>query len=77
MTQTTDEQRLSRLQKTGRWLILFGVSVWIVWFVVKALGGHPKLGGFLPFHLIGVIPGSIMSRWGSVRKLFRRASNPD
>ncbi|MDF1595011.1 MAG: hypothetical protein P1T08_02760 [Acidimicrobiia bacterium] len=72
MSQTIDDQQLSRLRWIGRRLILLGVSVWAVWLIVKATGGDPQVEHYLPFHLGGVLPGSIMARWSSVRKIFRR-----
>jgi hypothetical protein len=67
-----DDERIAKLQRIGRWLILAGVSVWGVWFVVKLTGGDPQVQYFLPFHLGGVIPGSILSRWRTIRRWFNR-----
>ena len=69
---TAADARLTRIQKSGRWLILTGVLVWGVWLVVKLLGGEPHVQYFLPFHLSGVIPGSIMSRWGAITRWLDR-----
>ena len=37
--------------------------VWVVFGVVWLAGGEPMVENFLPFHLVGVIPGAILSRW--------------
>jgi hypothetical protein len=47
----------------GRLLIAAGVAVWVVFAVVWLAGGDPEAGRFVPFHLAGVVPGSILSRW--------------
>ena len=67
-----DNARLTRIQMTGRWFILAGVLVWGVWLIAKLLGGEPHVQYFLPFHLSGVIPGSIMSRWGAITRWLDR-----
>ena len=69
---TAEDARIVRIQKTGRYLILAGVLVWAVWLAVKLSGGEPHVQYFLPFHLSGVIPGSIMSRWGAIRRWLDR-----
>jgi hypothetical protein len=51
------------LRKAGRLLIAAGVLVWAVYAVVWLAGGDPDVRQFLPFHLAGVIPGAILSRW--------------
>ena len=51
------------MRKAGRLLILAGVLVWAIYGVVWLAGGDPEVRYFLPFHLSGVIPGAIMSRW--------------
>lgn len=50
-------------RKAGRLLILAGVMVWAIYAAVWLAGGEPDGALFLPFHLAGVIPGAIMSRW--------------
>jgi hypothetical protein len=69
-----DNARLARIQMNGRWLILAGVLVWGVWLIVKLVGGEPDVQYFLPFHLSGVIPGSVMSRWGAISRWLNRRS---
>jgi hypothetical protein len=71
-TSTQDSERVGRIQRLGRWLILAGVLVWGVWLAVKLFGGEPQVEYFLPAHLSGVIPGSIMSRWGAVKRWLTR-----
>lgn len=59
-------------RRIGVVLILTGVSVWGIWLVVKLAGGDPDVSAFLPFHLAGVVPGSVLSRWDSIRRLMNR-----
>ncbi len=51
------------LRKAGRLLIFAGVLVWAIYAVVWLAGGEPEVRQYLPFHLSGVIPGAILSRW--------------
>jgi uncharacterized membrane protein len=51
------------LRKAGHLLIAAGVMVWVVFAVAWLAGADPDAGGFLPFHLLGVIPGAVMARW--------------
>ena len=71
-TSPQEPERVAQIQRLGRWLILAGVLVWGVWLAVKLLGGEPQVEFFLPVHLSGVIPGSIMSRWGAVKRWLTR-----
>ena len=64
----TDHHERSRLQMAGRILILAGVGVWGVYGLCKLAGTEPAVGWFLPFHLAGVVPGVILSRWGTIRQ---------
>ncbi|MBI4201490.1 MAG: hypothetical protein HY532_00045 [Chloroflexi bacterium] len=66
------QHRPSRNRRIGRILILAGVAVWIPYFALKLAGNDPALGLFLPFHLAGVIPGSILSRWRQLKRLLGR-----
>ncbi|MEN8113427.1 MAG: hypothetical protein ABFS21_03475 [Actinomycetota bacterium] len=50
-------------RSVGRLLILFGVAVWGVYGVMALAGAEPQVSHFLPFHLSGVIPGSVLTRW--------------
>jgi hypothetical protein len=72
VTETTLDAREANLQRLGRWLILAGILVWGVWLVVKLTGGEPQLEYFLPVHLLGVIPGSLMSRWSALKKWVKK-----
>ena len=76
VAQTTsaqaEEAGIARIQRIGRYLILSGVIVWAVWLAVELSGGEAQVQYFLPFHLSGVIPGSIMSRWGAIRRRLDR-----
>jgi hypothetical protein len=67
VTDIVVDPRGDTFQRLGRWLIVAGILVWGVWLIVKLTGGEPQLEYFLPLHLSGVIPGSIMSRWGSIK----------
>ena len=71
-TSAQESERVDRIQRLGRWFILAGVLVWGVWLAVKLFGGEPQVEYFLPVHLSGVIPGSIMSRWGAVKRWLDR-----
>jgi hypothetical protein len=53
------------MRATGRWLIAAGVAVWGVYGMWWLAGGEPEVVWFLPFHLAGVAPGAILSRWGA------------
>jgi hypothetical protein len=68
----THRRAAPRSRRIGRILILAGVSVWIPYFALKLAGQEPPLVLFLPFHLSGVIPGAILSRWGQLQRLFKR-----
>ncbi len=58
-------------QRVGRILILAGATVWLVWLIVWFTGGEPDVGRFVPFHLMGVIPGAILARWDWLRRFGR------
>jgi hypothetical protein len=67
-------QHISTLdtRRLGKYLIWVGVAVWIPYFALKAVGLQPELMAFLPFHLLGVIPGAILNRWTQIRRLWDR-----
>lgn len=46
----------------GRILILLGVSMWIPYLTLEALGEEVSVMPFLVAHLSGVIPGAILLR---------------
>jgi len=68
----TDRPTSHRLQTTGRILIGIGVAVWVVYGIVRMAGADPGVGWFLPMHLLGVIPGAILSRWETIRRWLGR-----
>ena len=68
VTDIALETREASIQRTGRWMIVAGVLVWGVWLIAKLIGGEPELQYFLPLHLLGVIPGSILSRWSALKR---------
>jgi len=68
----TDHPTSHRLQTTGRILIVAGVAVWVVYGIVRMAGADPGVGWFLPIHLMGVIPGTILSRWETIKRWLRR-----
>lgn len=59
-------------RRLGKYLIWTGVAVWIPYFLLKFAGMHPPLMAFLPFHLMGVIPGAFLNRWPQIRGLVTR-----
>ena len=71
MTQTIKRADAATLERIGRRLIVVGVLVWVVWLAVKLAGGRPQLEYYLPFHLAGVVPGAILSRWSVLRRWSR------
>jgi hypothetical protein len=75
VTATATTAANAGLERTGRWLIAAGILVWGVWLIAKLAGGQPQIGYFLPLHLLGVIPGAIMSRWSAVRRWRNRSSS--
>jgi hypothetical protein len=61
--------------KLGSLLIALGVSVWALYAVMRwGLGRPVELSQFLPYHLCGVIPGSLLKYRRFLTKLVRRAS---
>ncbi|MBI4338503.1 MAG: hypothetical protein HY680_00960 [Chloroflexi bacterium] len=63
-------------RRIGRVLILAGVAVWLPFFALEIAGSDPNVAYFLPFHLSGVIPGAVLSRWGQIKRLLvRRSAN--
>jgi hypothetical protein len=53
-------------------LILVGVAVWAVYALAWLAGLEPEARAYLPFHLAGVVPGSILARWDRIREGFGR-----
>ncbi len=56
------------MRTAGKVLIWIGVLAWIPYVVLKYLAGmHLSVVPFLAVHLLGVIPGSVLSRLGGRR----------
>ena len=72
-TLKSQEKATSKIRRLGRLLILAGVAVWAPYFVLKVAGRDPQLAYFLPFHLAGVVPGAILSRWHQIKRLLGRS----
>lgn len=63
------------LTKLGTVLVLLGVSVWIVYAVLRwGLGLDVDVSDALPFHLAGVVPGSLLRHRRWFLRLLRRSS---
>ncbi len=62
----------SRVERWGMWLIVAGVLVWPVYVGLRLAGMAVDVETVLPFHLAGVIPGAILKRWSTWRRLWRR-----
>ena len=56
----------------GLGLLVWGTLVWVVYFILKYAGSPVAVLDFLPYHLIGVIPGSLLYRWESWRAWARK-----
>jgi hypothetical protein len=56
-------------KRLGDALIVFGVLAWVPYFILRELGVDTASEPFLVWHLLGVIPGSILryTRWGGRR----------
>jgi hypothetical protein len=62
----------TRMEWAGTILVILGVAVWGVYAVLRWGFGHNPAGyHFVVFHLMGVIPGSILRHWRRIRRLFR------
>ena len=64
-------------RKIGLTLLIGGISVWAVYGIVWLAGAEPDVRAFLPFHLGGVISGSLLNRWDAIRRLFSKARDQD
>ncbi len=64
--------RVARSRRFGNYLIYAGVSAWIPYFTIEALGNEPLLLPFLIPHLSGVIPGVILRYLEDIRRLWAR-----
>jgi hypothetical protein len=63
---------VARSRRVGNYLIYAGVSAWIPYFAIEALGNEPLLLPFLIPHLSGVIPGVILRYLEGIRGLWAR-----
>lgn len=53
-------QAAAKRYRLGTALVWLGVLVWLPYFAVRIGGGAPSLAWYLPFHLAGVIGGSLL-----------------
>ena len=61
------------LKVVGTILLLIGVSVWAVYAVLRfGIGWDVTVRQFLPYHLVGVVPGMILRRHRFVRGMVSR-----
>lgn len=61
-----------RLTTLGSLLVFLGVGVWGVYAVMRwGLGRTVVLGDFLPYHLLGVVPGALLRHRRLLLRLFR------
>ena len=67
-----EERKGDRLTMVGNVLILLGVAVWGVYAVFRwGFGWEVSGRDFLGFHMVGVIPGSILRRRRLLKRLFK------
>jgi hypothetical protein len=67
----------SRLTILGNVLLVLGVAVWAVYALNRwGLGKEVEVGRFLPYHLAGVIPGSLLRHRHRLQRWFKRLA-PD
>jgi hypothetical protein len=67
------EEAAIERRRLGRTLILLGVLAWAPYALLRyGLGLEVPLWAFLTAHLLGVIPGSILSRWHQIARLLGR-----
>jgi hypothetical protein len=69
-----DKKEIDLLKIFGTILLTAGVAVWGVYAVLCfGMGWDVKARQFLPYHLAGVVPGTLLRRhrffWGIVRRL--------
>jgi hypothetical protein len=57
---------MSNKQKIGRMMQLMGVLAWAPFLYLAANGQKPPLYPFLAVHLIGVVGGARLHRWGNI-----------
>jgi len=70
---TAEKEKKDRLKLLGTILVAAGVAVWIVYAVVRYGMGLDVTGRqFLPYHLAGVVPGTILRRHQFFKRLVGR-----
>ncbi len=65
---------VARTRRIGNYFIYAGVSAWIPYFTIEALGREPLLLPFLIPHLSGVVPGVILRYWEDIRGFWERVA---
>lgn len=61
------------IRTLGTVLVVAGVAVWVVYAIVRYLLGWDVTGRqFLPYHLVGVVPGAVLRRHRFFRGLIGR-----
>lgn len=67
---------MTHRRRWGRRLILLGIATWVPYFTLRYLAQNDvPLGPFLTLHLMGVIPGALLTRgegFSAWLKRFRR-----
>ena len=75
--ESHEETAINR-HRLGRVLILVGVLAWAPYAVLHYLMDlDVPVWPFLTVHLMGVIPGSILSRWNQISGLFGQGDEKD
>ena len=70
----TPMSHVARTRRIGNYFIYAGVSAWIPYFTIEALGREPLLLPFLIPHLSGVVPGVILRYWEDIGRLWERVA---
>lgn len=71
-----EETNMASRKRWGRALVLVGVAAWIPYGVLKyGAGEDVAIYPFLTVHLLGVIPGFLLHRWGLIRRAGVRLSS--
>ena len=66
-------QETDRLRTVGNIMLALGVAVWGVYAVLRyLLGWNVTWLQFLPYHLVGVVPGMLLRRHRLLRRLLRQ-----
>jgi len=68
-----DKKKKDRLRTTGTILVIAGVAVWVVYAIVHYGMGYDVTGRqFLPYHLAGVVPGTVLRRHQFFGRIIKR-----